>query len=170
MTHHDTAKLLDYHAWANERIFECLAQLPQDACDAKLTSVFPSVAETLAHMYLFDRLWLAVLEEIPNSDIFPQLPVWSAEAQGKTAEELRRKFADVAGMYRAWVERTPDPEREIAIEPPHYGKMDTRLSEIVRHVANHGTYHRGNIAAMLRQQGYEGIATDYIFYLRDSKS
>ncbi|WP_313897918.1 DinB family protein [Brevibacillus sp. FSL L8-0520] len=35
----------------------------------------------------------------------------------------------------------------------------------MQHVVNHGTYHRGNIAAMLRQQGYAGVPTDYVFYL-----
>ena len=132
--------------------------------------MFPSVADTLAHLYVFDRLWLSVLKEIPNSGIFPQIPVWNGEAQGKPLEEMRRLFAGVAGMYRAWLERTPDPDKPVTIEHPQHGKLDTRLSDIVRHVVNHGTYHRGNFAAMLRQQGYEGVATDYIFYLMHAQA
>ncbi len=38
---------------------------------------------------------------------------------------------------------------------------------ILNHVVNHGTYHRGNVTAMLRQQGYAGVATDYLFFLMD---
>ncbi|MEH7531611.1 DinB family protein, partial [Priestia megaterium] len=30
---------------------------------------------------------------------------------------------------------------------------------------NHGTYHRGNITAMLRQLGHPGVMTDYVLYL-----
>jgi len=48
---------------------------------------------------------------------------------------------------------------------PTYGVLEARYSDIVQHVVNHGTYHRGNIAAMLRQQGYAGVPTDYVFYL-----
>jgi uncharacterized damage-inducible protein DinB len=53
----------------------------------------------------------------------------------------------------------------MTIEHPQYGRLDTSISEIVQHVVNHGTYHRGNLTAMLRQQGHPGIATDYLFYL-----
>jgi uncharacterized damage-inducible protein DinB len=42
------------------------------------------------------------------------------------------------------------------------------IREIVYHIVNHGTYHRGNIAAMIRQLGYQGVSTDYIYYLRNT--
>ncbi|MEC5258611.1 DinB family protein [Bacillus amyloliquefaciens] len=34
---------------------------------------------------------------------------------------------------------------------------------------NHGTYHRGNISAMLHQMGYKGVPTDYIFFQTNHK-
>jgi uncharacterized damage-inducible protein DinB len=43
--------------------------------------------------------------------------------------------------------------------------MKTSVSELVPHVVNHGTYHRGNITAMLRQMGYASVSTDYGIYL-----
>ncbi|WP_379865959.1 DinB family protein [Laceyella putida] len=43
--------------------------------------------------------------------------------------------------------------------------MKINLSELVQHVVNHGTYHRGNITAMLRQLDNKGTFTDFIFYL-----
>jgi uncharacterized damage-inducible protein DinB len=39
----------------------------------------------------------------------------------------------------------------------------------MQHVVNHGTYHRGNITAMLRQLGSKGISTDFIFYLYEQE-
>lgn len=43
--------------------------------------------------------------------------------------------------------------------------MNTSAAELVPHVVNHGTYHRGNITAMLRQMGYASTSTDYGLYL-----
>jgi len=57
----------------------------------------------------------------------------------------------------------------MSIEHPKYGRLNTRFSEIVHHVVNHGTYHRGNIAAMLRQLGYSSIPTDFVFYLYENQ-
>jgi uncharacterized damage-inducible protein DinB len=41
-----------------------------------------------------------------------------------------------------------------------------KVRDILFHVINHSTYHRGQIAAAFRQQGIEPLVTDYIFYKR----
>jgi len=48
---------------------------------------------------------------------------------------------------------------------PHHGTLKATYADIMQHAVNHGTYHRGNIAAMLRQIGFAGTNTDYVFYL-----
>lgn len=163
--HQHTHQLYDYHIWANERLFAHLEQLPKDAFHAEVTSVFPSVSQTFGHMYLFELLYLSVLAEVPNEDIFPKIPGWTEEAQGKTVDEMRQLFAGIAEQFFDLLGRTPDPDKEMTIEHPKYGRLDTRFSDILQHVVNHGTYHRGNVTAMLRQQGYAGVPTDYMFYL-----
>ncbi len=40
------------------------------------------------------------------------------------------------------------------------------VRDILFHVINHSTYHRGQIAADFRQNGLEPLVTDYIFYKR----
>jgi uncharacterized damage-inducible protein DinB len=40
------------------------------------------------------------------------------------------------------------------------------VQEILFHIINHSTYHRGQIMAQLRESGLEAISTDYIFYKR----
>ncbi|MBO9599241.1 MAG: damage-inducible protein DinB [Cohnella sp.] len=162
---HQAHRLYDYHVWANDRLFAHLEQLPKEAFQAEVTSVFPTVSHVLGHLYLFDRLYLSVLAEVPNEEIFPKMQSWTEEAQGRTVDEMRTLFADVAEQYRDLLRRTPDPDKEMTIEHPRYGRLDTRFSEILQHVVNHGTYHRGNVAAMLRQQGHAGVPTDYMFYM-----
>ncbi|WP_036717865.1 DinB family protein [Paenibacillus sp. JCM 10914] len=160
-----TDQLYDYHVWANERLFNHLEELPEDVFHAEVTSVFPSVSQTLAHMYLFERLYMSVLAEIPNEEIFPKIPGWTEEAQGKNVSEMRRLFAGAAEQFYELLRRTPDLDKAMTITHPNYGSLGTHFSDILRHVVNHGTYHRGNVTAMLRQQGYAGVPTDYMFYL-----
>ncbi|MGO4184930.1 DinB family protein [Paenibacillus sp. MCAF9] len=164
-----THQLYDYHVWANERLFGHLEQLPKEVFHAEVTSVFPSVSQTFGHMYLFEQLYLCVLAGVPNENIFPRMSVWAEQAQGKTVDETRQLFAGVAEQYRDLLQRTPGPDKEMTIEHPKYGSLNTRFSEILQHVVNHGTYHRGNVTAMLRQQGYEGFPTDYLFYLMNQQ-
>ena len=163
--HQHPQHLYEYHVWANERILSHLEQLPGELYATEVQSVFPSIAQTLAHIYLFDQLWLSVLKEVPNEEIFPMINIWNQEAQNKEIMEMRQLFAKVADQYRTLFLQTPDPDKAMTIEHPQYGRLDTFFSEIVHHVVNHGTYHRGNITAMLRQMGHPGVATDYVFYL-----
>jgi uncharacterized damage-inducible protein DinB len=44
--------------------------------------------------------------------------------------------------------------------------FENKISDILFHVINHSTYHRGQIAADFRQTGTEPLSTDYIFYKR----
>lgn len=160
-------QLYDYHVWANDRLFAHLEQLPKEVFQAEVTSVFPSVAQTMGHLYLFEQLYMHVLAEVPNEEIFPKIPGWTAEAQGKSVSEMRELFAGVTEQFRELLRRTPDTDKAMTIEHPKYGRLDTQFSAILQHVVNHGTYHRGNVTAMLRQQRYAGVPTDFIFYLME---
>ncbi|MGQ0439466.1 DinB family protein, partial [Bacillus sp. B-TM1] len=48
---------------------------------------------------------------------------------------------------------------------PFVGKLETSILELVQHVVNHGTYHRGNITAMIRQLGHSSTMMDFVLYL-----
>jgi Uncharacterized protein conserved in bacteria len=169
MLHH-AHQLYDYHVWANDRLFAHLQQLPEDVFNAELTSVFPTVSVTLGHMYVCEMLFLSVLSGLSDEAIYSEMMKWRAHVQDRSLDEMQQLFADAAERFRALLERTPDLDKAITIEHPIYGRMDTRFSEIIQHVVNHATYHRGNITAMLRQQGHPGVSTDYIFFLAERVS
>jgi len=44
--------------------------------------------------------------------------------------------------------------------------FENTIQEIFFHFINHSTYHRGQIAMLMKQAGLEPINTDYIFYKR----
>nr|WP_259391601.1 DinB family protein [Paenibacillus sp. 1011MAR3C5] len=55
------------------------------------------------------------------------------------------------------------------IEYSSYGLLHTSFSNILLYVVNHGTYHRGNVTAILRQQSYAGVPIDYLLYLMERR-
>ncbi|PZN09219.1 MAG: damage-inducible protein DinB [Bacillota bacterium] len=157
--------MLGYHVWANRRVFAHLKSLPPEVTYKEVPSVFPSIAHTLVHMYVVDTLWLQAMTGQSFHETRASIPRLVAEIDGKSVAEMEELFAALAGRYEAFLRSQEDPDRELVIEHPHYGRLHTRLSDLVQHVVNHGTYHRGNITAMLRQLGHPGVQTDYVLYL-----
>ncbi|MFC7393779.1 DinB family protein [Scopulibacillus cellulosilyticus] len=162
---HQALQQYDYHLWANKRVFEHIKELPSDIYHKEIQSVFPSISEVLVHIYTVDTLWLSVMSGESFDQIKALVERLQGETKGKTIEEMETMFSGISKQYKAFFDGQKDLDKEITCEHPQFGRLETRLSELVQHVVNHGTYHRGNITAMLRQFGYSGVPTDYIFYL-----
>lgn len=164
---HTAIQQIDYHAWANQRFFDHLSALPTETFTQTVQSVFPSIQEALIHIYQVDILWLSVM----SGDTFDQtmaiINEHEAKSAGTSLDQLRELYNEAEQSYRTHLSRTDDPDASITIHHPQYGSMETSISELIHHVVNHGTYHRGNITAMLRQMGHTGISSDYIFFLHD---
>ncbi|MEX0719120.1 MAG: DinB family protein [Balneolaceae bacterium] len=157
-----------YHQWANNRIFEHLKNLPSDVYKQEITSVFSSVSEVIEHVYQTDAMWLSVMSEDPFEKTMGIIHETQKRIKNVTLQEMQKLYEELSGQYLAFFKGKSDLDETITIEHPQYGSMDTAVTELVQHVVNHGTYHRGNITAMLRQQGEVGVPTDLIFYLSDS--
>lgn len=157
--------LFAYHWWANDRLITAVANLSDSELDRDLGSSFPSVRATLGHMLGAERVWLSrwrgeVPREIPNR--------WGQVA----ISELRREWADVAAGQAAVLESLEDgglhgvlEYRDLAGNPLH-----ALMKDMLRHVVNHGTYHRGQVVTMLRQLGKTAPATDLIVYCREVRA
>ncbi|GLX68837.1 DinB family protein [Paenibacillus glycanilyticus] len=161
---HEAIRQFDYHVWANNRVFEHVKQLPEEVYAAEVQSVFPSVAAVMEHLYVRDELWLAVILG-EDKDLIGLVNSLTEEVKGLTAEELEKRYAEVAGRYRDFIASDQDLDKIMTITHPRFGSMNAPVSGLVQHVVNHGTYHRGNVTAILRQQGHPGIPTDYIIFL-----
>ncbi|PFW71995.1 damage-inducible protein DinB [Priestia aryabhattai] len=170
MSHH-LLKLCDYHAWANQKIFDRLKELSEDIYDKEIQSVFSSISKVMAHIYVSDNIWLDCISGKKFDEAFASANQLREEIETKRIEDVETMFFDLSGRYKAFLNRQEDIETAFVLETSFAGRLETRLSDVVQHVVNHGTYHRGNITAMLRQLGHPGVMTDYILYLyeRDTK-
>ena len=162
---HPSLQLYNYHKWANNKIFHHLRELPDDVYGKELKSVFPSVQIVLQHIYQTDGMWLSVMSGDDFSQTMEKIRHLKEKSENKTLSEIENVYDDLNQQFRKFLTTHPDPDQNMTIHHPKYGELDTTVSKLTSHVVNHGTYHRGNITAMLRQQGYTGVSTDYIFYL-----
>jgi len=156
-------RLFEYHVWANGRVFRRLEELPEDIPRREIPNVFPTVFDTLVHIYRIDNVWLLAMQG-RFADIVPSSRRILEETRALSLRQLEEKFRDQAEQYRAFLEAA-DMEAVSAYPHPQFGTLHARYIDIVRHVVNHGTYHRGNITAMLRQLGHPGVPTDLVFYM-----
>ncbi|UOQ91643.1 hypothetical protein MUO14_13880 [Halobacillus shinanisalinarum] len=101
------------------------------------------------------------------AEICRSIDQWTDEAKVGSIEDMEELFANLAQEYRLFLQ-DKQGEEQITVEHPEFGTLTASYSDLIQHVVNHGTYHRGNITAMLRQLGYEGASTDYIFYLYET--
>lgn len=160
-----TLQLYEYHKWASRRVFTHIKELPEVVYGRKIKSVFSSVQEVLVHIYHVDGMWLSVMSRDSIQETKKVIERLEKKTKNQNPESMERLYQELYAEYQSFFDEQEDLDKLITIEHPNYGKIETPVSDLIKHVVNHGTYHRGNITAMLRQQGHPGVPTDYIFYL-----
>jgi uncharacterized damage-inducible protein DinB len=157
-------QLIEYLDWADERTLEGVAQLPEDALRRDLGGSFPSVLTTMVHMLSAEWAWLQR---------------WHGASPGSWPEDWR--IDDHAALAARWSEVRRErsaffgalPEAAFERDFPYRNmKGETfshPLAEQVRHVVNHASYHRGQVAAMLRRLGVSPPNTDLIRFYRERR-
>lgn len=164
MKHH-ALQLYNYHLWANQRVFETLKKLPQDIYHKEIQSVFSSISEVLVHIYIADTIWLGVMSGDSFDEIEMTRNQLREKTKGKSLQEIETMFVHLSREFKEFFDRQVNLDQAVFPEHPNFGRLETNLFELVQHVVNHGTYHRGNVTAMLRQLGHPSVMTDYVLYL-----
>lgn len=154
--------LYAYNRWANRRILGAADRLSPEELSRDLGSSFPSVLGTLAHVLSVEWIWL----ERWRGTSPPGIPdSWDLS----TLEAVRARWAEVEADQRAFVEGLDEAalDRVVAYRDIRGTPCETPLGQLLRHMVNHSTYHRGQVITMLRQLGAEVVATDFVVYLRE---
>lgn len=152
---------LRFHRWATGQVLEEAMALPAPDLMKDLKSSFPSVYDTVVHLYQSDSVWLARFEERPTGTRTDY------EAPG-CLYDLRSAWMDVLGRLIAFAEGVGEGgwDREISYKTLGGVPYSTPIWQMVLHVVNHGTQHRGQINTMLRQLGVTPRNLDLIAYCR----
>jgi len=158
----DFRLLYDYNSWANHRTLEACAALNEEQFMRDLGSSFRSVRDTLAHLYGAEWIWLERWHG-RSPDALP------SAAEYTNLESLRRRWEEVERGLLDFVASltSDDVQRAVTHKTTQGVEQSAPLWQMLQHLVNHGTYHRGQIATMLRQLGTKAISTDFIFFYRE---
>jgi uncharacterized damage-inducible protein DinB len=158
----DFRTLYKFNSWANHRALEACAALAPEQFTRDLGSSFGSVRDTLAHISGAEWIWLERWHgRVPTS-----LPV---AADFPDFESVKRRYAEVERNLLDYVASLTEADLRRVVQfknlagTPHAQP----LGECLQHVANHSTYHRGQITTLLRQLGAKAVATDLIAFYRE---
>jgi uncharacterized damage-inducible protein DinB len=167
---HSVSKMYDYHVWANGVILDRLKELPQDIYHKDIQSGFTSVSRVLSHIYLTDYTWFEIISGSRNmNEAMAATDQLRELIETSCIEEMKKNFLELSEKYKSLLNNQEDSEKVIVVDNPYAGLLETSISETVLHVVTHGSYHRGNIATMLRQMGHTSVMQDYGLYLYSNK-
>lgn len=156
--------MLRYHHWANETLLARLRELPASVFHEETLSSYPTISATLGHLYVVDHMWYLVLNGMEMTEALQQSQPLLPLGSEWDLSECTARLTEQAQQYVQWIEQV-DLSQTMVVNNPYAGTRELSLEELVLHLVNHGTYHRGNITTMLRQLGYPSVMNDYILYL-----
>ncbi|GAK42319.1 hypothetical protein TCA2_4811 [Paenibacillus sp. TCA20] len=161
----NTIKFFDFHVWATNKMFTHLESLPDNIFIEETPSSFPTIKDTLIHIYVVEKGWLSTLklEELTDIDeMTKNVQSLTKLAESKDIQGLKKLFDDLHEDYRKFFKSIEDFNQVI---PVFFGQSHMAYGDIITHVVNHGTNHRGSITTMLRQLGHASCNTDYGAYI-----
>lgn len=143
-------RLVEHLAWADERVLASLRN-----CRRPL----PAAIALYSHVLGAEHTWLARISgEAPAIAVWPDLSLDDCErVAAENAATLRRLVASIGDG---------DLEKPVTYRNSAGVEFTTGLEDILLHVAVHGSYHRGQVAALLRSAGEEPSPTDFIQWVR----
>jgi uncharacterized damage-inducible protein DinB len=170
MTRDDIQLLYAYDRWANNRILQAASTLRPEQFTRDLGGSFRSVRDTLLHIIGGEWGWVTYWKEpLPDAAFLKRLwdrhdALFHPDAFPNLAQ-VRLKWAETEKELREFVDSVTE-EALSKMLPVRATQLS--LAHLMQHLANHSTYHRGQIALMMRQLDAEPVATDFHLFLMES--
>jgi uncharacterized damage-inducible protein DinB len=159
----DLRTLLDYHYWARDRVLDAAARLTPEQFTRDLGSSFRSVRDTLAHVYFAEWNWYSRWQgqsptAMPPADQF------------QNVDSVRTAWVSTELKVRSFVGSLGDQGIERVFE---YRMLNGQpgasiFRQMLQHMVNHASYHRGQVTTMIRQLGVDPPKSmDMITFFRE---
>ena len=159
-------QLASYNIWANQKIFEIILALPAEKQTAELQSSFKSLHLTILHMWDAESVWWQRMK------LHERFVVPSENFNG-TTEDVINGLMSQSRLWSGWVENASDHVLDHVFQYKNSRKEQVKmpLYQMLTHVFNHGTYHRGQLITMLRQLEVDKLPpTDFSVWVRNRKN
>jgi uncharacterized damage-inducible protein DinB len=153
--------LYEYNRWANARVLGAVAKLNADQFTKDLGNSFRSVRDTLVHIMAAEWIWLMRWKGTSPKAMLKSTDFSSLDA-------LRSKWAEIEREQTEYLRGLTDEsiQKVLAYTSTEGKDFKNPLWQLMPHVVNHSTYHRGQVTTMLRQLGAEPVSTDLVTFCR----
>lgn len=158
--------LTRYNAWANKTIFDAVAALPAGEAGKPRPTLFHNMVNTLNHLHVVDLVWQAHLKGHDHGIGALNTVLYSDLGR------LWRSQQELDSWYIVWSDALTEAAAEEIVRFTLIGgnKGEMRRSEIIVHVVNHTSYHRGFVADMFFQVPARPPLTDLPVFLMQTAS
>ena len=164
MTNAATASMLTrYNAWANTVFFDAVRALPEGEATKPRQTLFKNIVHTLNHIYVIDHMFQAHLQGRPHG--------YEARNTATTPplEELRAAQRALDQWYIDWSDGMTDATLDEKVSFTFVGGGEGVMTrgQILLHLVNHTSYHRGFAGDLFHQIPVKPPTTDLTVFLRD---
>lgn len=142
-------KLYQYNEWANKRVIGALTR--QNVNDDKILSL-------MGHVVAAQHLWYNRINGLPPAEV-KLWGTYTLELVSELASDANRKWIE-------FVENNDNFDREMTYTNYVGDRYTNNVETVMIHLVNHCSYHRAQVAMLMRQKGFEPINTDFITYDR----
>ena len=151
-----------YNVWANKTLTERIAQLPEEIIYKETKSSFSSIYKTVMHLMEVESIWWQRLKLQEHVE-------WPGVNFKGNFDELSKEILSLSKQWQDWILNTNEANLT-HVFAYHNSKKEyfkQPVYEMLVHLFNHQTFHRGQLVTMMRQNGIEKIpATDFIVFCR----
>ncbi|MBM3811518.1 MAG: DUF664 domain-containing protein [Acidimicrobiia bacterium] len=149
-----------YSAWASARLVEMAEGLPEADLNRDFGTADKSVLGTLVHVFAADRIWIHRVRGTPRASFI--------DPRDHDLSVLKKEWPEVHAAWQELLTAETDAsvQRNIPYKSLKGDPFETPLWQIVMHVVNHGSHHRGQVSGMLRSMGHTPPVLDLIQFYR----
>jgi uncharacterized damage-inducible protein DinB len=174
----DNARILArYNQWMNEKVYHACAKLSEESLRRDRKAFFGSISGTLNHLLVADVLWLKRFNSHPRG--YNSLQAMAAMANPITLDQImapslpewRAMRQRLDEMMVNWSTEMVEQDLDAVLE---YRSMsgearENTFGDLVLHLFNHQTHHRGQVTTLLSQEGVDVGATDLLALMNSER-
>lgn len=153
-----------YNLWATKQLVDIINKLSEEEISREINSSFPSIYKTVQHLWTAEEIWWQRLKLVEHINV-------QSDKFAGTFAELAAHLAKQNKQWTEWVnEATENQITHVFAYVRNKEQIKMPVYQMLQHVFNHATYHRGQLVTMLRQLGVEKIpSTDFTTFCRLKK-
>lgn len=152
---------LAYHAWASRRAVDAASKLNAEELERDFQTSEHSVLGTLVHVFAADRAWMGRIAGAPPMKFLDV-------AVDRHMTVLETDWPRLLQQWADWAHSIDDSQAaaNLVYKDLKGNPHETPLWQVVMHVVNHGTHHRGQVSGMLRAMNHTPPQLDLIAFYR----